>query len=464
MIGEGSMMFVPIAADDLVFGVLAVGCAPNGHVYSEDNLTICRSLAERAGTAIAHARRFRREERLAMSLQNASLPRALPRIPRLSLTALYAPGKDEARIGGDWYDVFSLDQGRTLISIGDVGGSGIEAATVMSAARQWVRAAARIDWDPGSILAVVDRTLSSDYPDIYATAFIGVIDHGHGTLAYCSAGHPVPLLRHADGSVEQLGDAGLPLGIRGAGEPGTSTRTLAAGDLLLLYTDGLIEANRDIIEGERRLRRAASSASIAAGSEPARALHELIVPDGASDDLTILAIKLDDASSAVPTAEPRSLSFASEIAAQHASWRCYSSDEASARSIRRELARFLEHHGASDEDLFNAEAVCGELLANVHEHACGPLDVELSWSGSSPVLHVMDRGPGFHWTAGPRQDAWQQQGRGLYLVSKLTQNFSVEARDGGRGAHCRAVLGFRRSEHLPAFAELSATDSILNRV
>ena len=105
-------------------------------------------VARRSALAIANAQLYAREHRVAEALQAASLPRRLPEIDGIALDAIYVPGRSEAQIGGDWYDAFALADGRIVVSIGDVAGSGLDAAVTMSSMRQIIRGIAQVHADP----------------------------------------------------------------------------------------------------------------------------------------------------------------------------------------------------------------------------------------------------------------------------------------------------------------------------
>jgi sigma-B regulation protein RsbU (phosphoserine phosphatase) len=143
--------------------------------------------------------------------------------------------------------------------------------------------------DPSAMLDAVDRALRVEHPDAIVTAFVGVIEPGERRITYASAGHPPPLLRTESGEITELATVGLPLGLRGPGSR-TTTQPCGPGSFLLLYTDGLTESTRDILEGERRVREALRDVRLVRSSEAARALHDAILKDGAHDDVALLGL------------------------------------------------------------------------------------------------------------------------------------------------------------------------------
>ena len=136
------------------------------------------------------------------------------------------PGRSEAQVGGDWYDALRLADGRVLITIGDVAGSGLQAAVIMAGMREVIRGVAQVYADPATMIDAADRTLKSEHPDSMVTAFVGVFDPVAHTLQFCSAGHPPPLVRAPDGTINDLPSHGLPLGLRARDDCDTRTITI----------------------------------------------------------------------------------------------------------------------------------------------------------------------------------------------------------------------------------------------
>ena len=180
--------------------------------------------------------------------------------------------------------------GRVIISIGDVSGSGLNAAVTMANMRQVIRATGYVSPDPLSILGAVDKVLRTEYPQTTVTAFVGIIDPVERILTYASAGHPPPLLHHRDGTIDELPYRGVILGFRGRDEPPVSTIPTPDGSWLILYTDGLLESTRDYEEGERRLRAALTNQGVYASPNVAKALYDAILYDGVRDDVAILVV------------------------------------------------------------------------------------------------------------------------------------------------------------------------------
>jgi PAS domain S-box-containing protein len=294
-----SLIFVPIrsALDGNVFGALSCVLEnddPRGS-YTPDDLRFAEEIAVRAALAIDHARAYEREKRIAVTLQEASLPQTLPQVAGLKLSADYRPGNDEATIGGDWYDAFVLDDGRLVITIGDVLGNGLAAAVAMGKVRQAMQSVALVFPDPATMLAAADRIIRAQADDLYATALVGIFDETLREFTFASAGHPGPSVRRPDGTIVESAAPGLILGLRAANPAETLLLTLPTppGSTLVFYTDGLVEASRDYAEGQRRLHAAMADLAATQAGNPARALVEhALGAHPASDDIAVLVAEI----------------------------------------------------------------------------------------------------------------------------------------------------------------------------
>ncbi len=289
--GVASFVVVPLFAGPAVRGTVHLCMQNEARAFAQADVDFFQEFARRLAPAIANAEAFEREQRVARSFQDAALPLRLPEVPGFAFHAIYEAGKSEALIGGDWYDAFKLANGRIVVSIGDVAGSGLPAAVTMASVRQAIRGAAHAAADPSGMLDAADRALD-DPGRRFVTAFVGVIDPSSSTIAYQNAGHPPPVVRMPDGTLSELLGGGPPLGLRETDKPGIHTHSLPAGSLLALYTDGLIESTRDVLEGERRLRAAMLTTALGQVENPAQMLHDSILLGGSRDDVAILTIAI----------------------------------------------------------------------------------------------------------------------------------------------------------------------------
>jgi anti-sigma regulatory factor (Ser/Thr protein kinase) len=381
---------------------------------------------------------YEHEKYIAGSFQSASLSDIPVRIDDITISAMYRPGSGDLLIGGDWYDAFALPDGRLVVSIGDVTGSGLAASIVMSKVRQAIRVAGLIQVDPARILDAASRALEIEFPDSIVTAFVGIIDTAQGVLLYANAGHPRPLVRHTDGKIEELGGSMLPLGLRRRGEEQSRTWELQPGALAVLYTDGLIESTRDYAAGEERLLRALRALD-PAKDDPARAIFDAILFDGVRDDVAILTLLL-------PAVPHRS---------GDEEWTFDSRDRLRAGDVRSTIAARLTERGASGANVFDADMVFSELMGNVYRYAPGRVHVRIDWRADTMVLHVLDDGPGFEFLPELPVDPMSERGRGLYIINALVEDFHIKpGRDGG--SHARAVLRApRRSRAASALSAAS---------
>jgi PAS domain S-box-containing protein len=395
-----------------------------GAPFGPDDSALLHELAARAAVAVENAQLYAREHRVAMTLQRAMLPAVLPDVAGLDFDAVYFPGATEAEIGGDWYDAIALPDGRVVVSIGDVTGRGLTAAVIMGRMRQAIETLATYESDPVRLLDAADSVLRRAHPDAIVTALVGVVDPAARTLAYATAGHPTPIVRTPGGTLRQLPGRGLPLGLREGREPPSTTVVLPQSSLVVFFTDGLVESTRDIDEGERRVLAALADPTVADGRAPAAALVARVLDDGIRDDVAVLTLRIDGAPSTARDWTMR--------------WRFDPHDWRRAYDVRETLAEALSAYGTG-VDVPAAELVFGELVGNAFRHAPGFVDVELTWDDdATPVLHVIDDGPGYTpRTDLPAQDA--ESGRGLFIVARLTREFTVSQRE-PRGAHARAVL------------------------
>jgi serine phosphatase RsbU (regulator of sigma subunit) len=246
-----------------------------------------------AGPVLQRAERYDLEHDIADTLQLSILARPSVALPDVRWSVLYRAGS-AGLAGGDWYDLFALDDHRLAIAMGDVVGQGVQAAAVMGQLRSAIRAMGVLIGDPGSLVAAADDYVRTTGHGEYSSMTYIVLDTRTGELHHAVAGHPPPLLRLPDGSTELLTTGRGPLlGIDG--ERATATRHIERGTLLLLYTDGLVERRGESVDvGLARLE--ASVAAAPVGLEPeelcSTVASQLLPPNQAVDDVAIVAVEL----------------------------------------------------------------------------------------------------------------------------------------------------------------------------
>jgi serine phosphatase RsbU (regulator of sigma subunit)/predicted ester cyclase len=186
--------------------------------------------------------RVEQDLRVARSIQQASLPKEVPKLDGWQISPYYQPARE---VGGDFYDFFELEYGRLGLVVGDATGKGVPAALVMASARSMLHAVAQAsDYSPGEVLRMTNDPLVTDIPpNMFVTCFYAILDPQSGSLRYANAGHDLPYLRRRSGDAEELRARGMPLGLM----PGMCYEeqevTLEAGDSTLFYSDGLVEAH-----------------------------------------------------------------------------------------------------------------------------------------------------------------------------------------------------------------------------
>ena len=235
-----SYMSIPLTVSDRALGALTLVSAGSGRRFGSEDLSIAQELAGHAAAVIDRARHHDLDRATVRYLQDAFLPSRLPAAECLEMAASYLPASD-AVVGGDWYDVFPLEEG-TCIVVGDVAGHGLRSVAVMAELRNAVRAFATADSSPASILTRLNRMLCRLEPEETATAIAATWDPQHRALLWATAGHP-PLLRCRTGEFAYLTSPTNPLlGALPDVEYGQASKLLRPGTTLVMYTDGLVES------------------------------------------------------------------------------------------------------------------------------------------------------------------------------------------------------------------------------
>jgi PAS domain S-box-containing protein len=241
--GVHSYLAVPLIARGEVLGTLALERVRNPLAFTKDDQALAVELAARAAVSIDNARWYRNQRHAALTLQHHLLPHQPPERPGLEIAYRYRPAEGPSQVGGDWFDVISLSGDRTALVVGDVMGSGINAAATMGQVRTATRTLAELDLDPAEVLGHLDHITAGLERGI-ATCLYAVHDPRTSRLRVATAGHLPPALVRP-GHPPSLLDlpTGAPLGVGGVSFEVTEV-PLAPGDVLVMYTDGLVE-NRD---------------------------------------------------------------------------------------------------------------------------------------------------------------------------------------------------------------------------
>ncbi|MEU9233752.1 SpoIIE family protein phosphatase [Streptomyces subrutilus] len=245
--GLRSYLAVPLIARGEVLGALDLKRTRNPRPFNDDDIILAGELAARAAVCIDNARWYRNAHHTALALQHHLLPHHPPPTPGLEVAYRYRPAAATSEIGGDWFDAIAQPDDTTVLVVGDVMGSGINAAAGMGQLRTATRTLAELSLDPTRVLEQLDRTTSA-LEETIATCVYAVYDPHRAQCRIAVAGHLPPVLIRA-GRAPRLLDlpTGTPLGVGGVPFEVTSVR-MEPGDQLVLYTDGLVETRDQPID------------------------------------------------------------------------------------------------------------------------------------------------------------------------------------------------------------------------
>jgi CHASE1-domain containing sensor protein len=290
---------VPLVADRRAVGVMVLVHAGVRGFYEEER-GLLDTVAALAARALLRAARYDAEHDAAVVLQRALLPTVLPDLDDVDVAVRYLPATGGLDVGGDWYDVFALGDGRVGVVVGDVVGRGVKAAAAMGSLRSAARALAVVQPEPAALLRAFEAHVPTIPDALCATMVYAVVDPAAGRATVVRAGHPPALVVRVDGSAELLdGPVSPPLGVTGGAPVTPVTVPMDPGDVLVLYTDGIVERRGEpITTGLERLR---SAAAAAAGSAPEaccdRIVADLIPDAGHGDDAALVVLRLDPVAS-----------------------------------------------------------------------------------------------------------------------------------------------------------------------
>jgi serine phosphatase RsbU (regulator of sigma subunit) len=241
---RGELMGVAPTGKELTNRAIVVHRIVGGKIAEEWGMgTIGATLRkQRLEQEIRERERVEQELRVARSIQQASLPTEVPQLEGWQVSPYYQPARE---VGGDFYDFFELDDGRVGLAVGDATGKGIPAALAVTASCSMLRAVAQdSSYSPEEVLGRVNETLLARIPpNMFVTCFYAILDPKSASLRYANAGHDLPYLHRRGGEAEELRARGMPLGLM----PGMSYEEkeieLDAGESVLFYSDGLVEAH-----------------------------------------------------------------------------------------------------------------------------------------------------------------------------------------------------------------------------
>ncbi|MBI4865285.1 MAG: SpoIIE family protein phosphatase [Candidatus Riflebacteria bacterium] len=433
---------VPLMSNENCIGVINLVNNKKNREFTKDDLNLMTSIANLAAVSIEKFRLYQEklnQEKLNLEIEDAQkvqqllLPRTLPTFPCFEFSAKYALAN---RVGGDYYDFIPVDENRLAVVIADVSGHDIASALVMAMGRNLIRTLFDIHKSPAEVLSKTSLVLRQDTQSCrYITMFLGILDSRQMTLTYSNAGHNYPLyLKSGEAEFNSLSVGGFPLGLVDDYNYLEETIQLAPGELLVLYTDGLIEAQSP--SGEmfelRRLERIIKEYQHNPIEELATTIYEKALEftqkEKLADDFTFVAIR------AKPASKEMHLAFPSRL------------EEITPHTNR--MVAFAQSNGFFLDDKFNLVLVLKEALTNAIEHG-NKFDVEKQVQVSVIPTHkdltiiVRDQGEGFNlykvFSEG-KKNLFKERGRGLIIMNEYADK--VEFND--RGNEIRLI--FCRSE------------------
>ncbi|MBO0923412.1 SpoIIE family protein phosphatase [Cellulomonas sp. zg-ZUI199] len=343
--------------------------------------TVVELVARRVGLSIDNVRLYDREHRLAETLQRAMLPEQAE-VDGLDVWTYYSPNSDDVQVGGDWYDVLQIDPQTVGVVIGDVVGHDVEAAATMGQLRSVVRSYAFDITTPGPVLDRVDQLFGGMRIPRAASLVYSALVRGEGgcwTLRYSRAGH-LPLLHVRDGRTRLLRGTGGRLVGFGEGGRATDEVELAPGDVVVYYTDGLVERrDRSLRAGLEELETVAAAVT---ARDAAGIGEDLLsrLADHPEDDVAVVVLR-------VPGTDDH---LAGAVSPRRRRW-ALPSEPASIGRARHAVVRTCQ--AWEIPDAANAELVVSELVANAVLHGWGHVALQLYDTGDGLRIEVEDANP-----------------------------------------------------------------------
>lgn len=295
--GVKSVILVPISSRDMAFGVLAVFTLSSKKKFEKRDVWLLEGIARQAAIAIENSRLYEKERYVADILQRSFLPERLPDIPFTSIDVFYTSASDVGRVGGDFYDFIEIRDNLFGLVIGDVSGKGIEAASTTALAKYTLRAYAHRIKRPERVVELTNEAVSRGLEEgKFITMAYVIYDWKSGRIALSNAGHPHPVhFRARTGDAVLLENTNAALGIVEDLRYSSIDARLEAGDVLVLYTDGVIEARRgqDFYGAGRLVRVVEESSHLSAREMAAKIIDEVTGFAGGklSDDIALSVLK-----------------------------------------------------------------------------------------------------------------------------------------------------------------------------
>lgn len=427
-LGWSAAAFMPLIAQGEPLGSIGL-VYRDKYSFTSEERTLLTALVSSIAQSLQRARLFEQEHELAEGLQRAMLPHSLPHIPGMHAEVRYRSAQQGRDIGGDWYDVIPLPGGRVAAVVGDVQGHDTDAAAVMGQLRIVLRAYAAEGHSAPTVMARASAFLHDLEADRFATCLYAEADPTTGWLRIVRAGHPLPLLRRADGGCRPFPVMGaMPLGLSTHfGEPRypVTTVELEPGETLVMFTDGLVERpGADLDQGIGELAEAVRTGPSEMGKLADR-LCEVPEAWSGTDDLALVLLSREQAAASLPGRRLH----------QHVAPR----DPESLASVRHMVYAAARSWGAANR----ADDIClvaDELVTNALLHTGGGAVVTVHPLGGAQRrirVEVTDRSSTVPQLRHPGDSSLS--GRGLLLVDRVADVWGVESRGTGKSVWCEFV-------------------------
>ncbi|WP_369148501.1 SpoIIE family protein phosphatase [Streptomyces sp. R44] len=408
-------LYVPLIVRGTPLGLVTFVRGDDSEPFDDGDRAVAEELASRTAVCIDNARRYRRERTAAFMLQRSLLPRSLPELSAVEAASRYLPADSHLGAGGDWFDVIPLSGARVGLVVGDVVGHGLGAAATMGRLRAMVRTLAELDLAPDELLARLNDQVGKDASDqnvkgsedsgaVGATCVYGIYDPASRTSTWAAAGHLPPAVVQPHGPVSFLRlPPGPPLGVGRLPYEGAEV-ALAPGSMVVLFTDGLVEARGQGVDvGLARLAAVLGEQRGSSSDLLCAQIVAELASDHVRDDATLLVVRT------------RALDTR-----QVAAWEL-PSDPALVARARSMAAEQLGRWGL-DDLVFTTELVVSELVTNAIRHASGPIGLRLI-RDRSLICEVSDSQ---HTSPHARYAGNDEEGgRGLFMVAQLTEHWGT---------------------------------------
>lgn len=377
--------------------------------FTSEDHNLLKVLGGRLSQGLHRVYQLDEQRETALALQHAMLgPSNLPG----GFAVRYHPASHPLQVGGDWYDVVDLDDGRIALMVGDCVGHGLAAATVMGQLRSACRALLLDQPNPSAALAGLDRFAARLSGARCTTAFCAVLTLATGEIVYSNAGHPPPIMVHANGTAEQLdGEHGLPLALRPDWIRPVNRLTMPPRSTLLLYTDGLVERRgRSIDDGIANATDLVKEGRSQSLDEVADHLMVRLEPrSGYLDDVAMLLYR-----------QPAPLAMRFDADVDHLA------------PSRDALRGWLVQAGIEPEQIQYVLTAVGEAVANAIEHgyhdqSAGTVSLRATAVVDSLHVTVIDNGT---WKT-PRTAPGGNRGRGIILMRGLVEDIAIRSTEAG---------------------------------